>query len=403
MKKDKIIIAIIVASLIATAIGITIAVQSARAEKPLSAAEMLSLGEKYLLEMEYEQAIVHFTSLIEIEPKNARAYTGLAEAYLGAGDTDKAADALRKGLEQLPDNHEITDMLDALIVPEQTPESSPAPVETPTPAPSEEPTPEPTTEPTEEPTEIPSEEPADEPSPMPTVDSTPEPSLEPLEEPVSVSTTEPSPTQSLEPITEPTLVPTASHTPKPFSIIPDDVKAIFVQLATAFENEDYDEVWLLSGDSVLLNYLSLPYTGSSVKYNNVIVENFYNYHLDPIYPRTHCHVEYYGQIVGGSGVWYSSYEFFYENGNGQEWTVSDMSQYGLTGSYNSLNINPDRSLSGHTYGEIKNGQMVDPYNHYIYWPNGYVQDGSRGTNYSPFYGAKTSTYFERQATDPNIE
>jgi hypothetical protein len=34
------------------------------ADKPLSAAELLDLGEKYLLEMNYEQAIVQFTKLI---------------------------------------------------------------------------------------------------------------------------------------------------------------------------------------------------------------------------------------------------------------------------------------------------------------------------------------------------
>lgn len=62
-------------------------------QKPLvkvSADELLNLGEKYLLELDYEQAIVQFTKLIEIEPKNARAYTRLAEAYIGMGNTDKA-------------------------------------------------------------------------------------------------------------------------------------------------------------------------------------------------------------------------------------------------------------------------------------------------------------------------
>ena len=56
----------------------------------MSADELLNLGEKYLLELDYEQAIVQFTKLIEIEPKNARAYTRLAEAYIGMGNTDKA-------------------------------------------------------------------------------------------------------------------------------------------------------------------------------------------------------------------------------------------------------------------------------------------------------------------------
>ena len=48
-----------------------------------SADELLALGEKYLLELNYEQAIVYFTKVIEIEPRNLRGYTGAAEAYIG--------------------------------------------------------------------------------------------------------------------------------------------------------------------------------------------------------------------------------------------------------------------------------------------------------------------------------
>jgi tetratricopeptide (TPR) repeat protein len=82
--------------------------------QPLTAAELLDLGEKYLLELDYEQAIVQFTKLIEIEPKNSRAYTGLAEAYTALGRTDKAIGILEQGLTQLPGNVEIQAMLDRL-------------------------------------------------------------------------------------------------------------------------------------------------------------------------------------------------------------------------------------------------------------------------------------------------
>jgi tetratricopeptide (TPR) repeat protein len=92
------------------------------ADKPLSAAELLDLGEKYLLEMNYEQAVVQFTTLIEVEPKNARAYLGAAEAYVGLGKPDKAIEVLRQGLEQLPGNAEIIQKLDALIQLTETPQ-----------------------------------------------------------------------------------------------------------------------------------------------------------------------------------------------------------------------------------------------------------------------------------------
>ena len=40
----------------------------AQPERPLSAVELINLGERYLLELNFEQALVHFTTLIEIEP-----------------------------------------------------------------------------------------------------------------------------------------------------------------------------------------------------------------------------------------------------------------------------------------------------------------------------------------------
>ncbi|MDR1210335.1 MAG: tetratricopeptide repeat protein [Clostridiales bacterium] len=104
------------------ALALTIFAACAAPARELTAAELLDLGEKYLLELNYEQAIVQFTKLIEIEPKNPRGYTGLAEAHIGLGDTGKAIEALRQGLEQLPDNAEIAAMLAGLSEPETAPE-----------------------------------------------------------------------------------------------------------------------------------------------------------------------------------------------------------------------------------------------------------------------------------------
>ena len=81
-------------------------------EKPVTAAELLSFGEKHLLDMEYEQAIVQFSKLIEIEPKNPQGYIGLAEAYASLGDVAAAADVLEQGLAELPGNAEISELLE---------------------------------------------------------------------------------------------------------------------------------------------------------------------------------------------------------------------------------------------------------------------------------------------------
>jgi len=82
--------------------------------KTMTAAELLDLGEKYLLDLNYEQAIVHFEKLIEIEPMNPRGYTGAAEAYAALGRVDEAVAVLKRGLEILPDNKRIKTILDTL-------------------------------------------------------------------------------------------------------------------------------------------------------------------------------------------------------------------------------------------------------------------------------------------------
>jgi tetratricopeptide (TPR) repeat protein len=73
----------------------------------LTVAELLDLGEKYLLKMDYEQTIVYFERLIEIEPRNPRGYTGLAEAYISQGNTNKAVRTLRKGLIEIPNDDDF--------------------------------------------------------------------------------------------------------------------------------------------------------------------------------------------------------------------------------------------------------------------------------------------------------
>lgn len=59
--------------------------------------EQYELGARYLSEGNYEDAVIAFTAAIGIDPKRLEGYTGLAEAYIGAGDYDKAADAVTQG------------------------------------------------------------------------------------------------------------------------------------------------------------------------------------------------------------------------------------------------------------------------------------------------------------------
>jgi len=68
-------------------------------------------GESLLRSGDYSGAADCFERLIEIEPGNARAFTGFAEACAAAGDWDRAAEMLERGLELLPGNQELTSML----------------------------------------------------------------------------------------------------------------------------------------------------------------------------------------------------------------------------------------------------------------------------------------------------
>ena len=94
-KKKLIYISIAAAIIVIAALAILFMPKSA----PQTVTEMLSTAQKYLVEMEYERAIAEFNKVIELDPMNADAYLGLAEAYEKSGDIDKAVETLKKGYE----------------------------------------------------------------------------------------------------------------------------------------------------------------------------------------------------------------------------------------------------------------------------------------------------------------
>lgn len=111
-QKTRILIYILVA--IAVVIMGTLAMLNARqVDKPVSAQEHIDLGRIYLTELSYEKAVLEFTEAIEIEPLNADAYLGLAEAYVGIGDIPKAVEILEKGYDKTGDER-LRDMLEEL-------------------------------------------------------------------------------------------------------------------------------------------------------------------------------------------------------------------------------------------------------------------------------------------------
>ena len=112
--KGKIIaiIAVICAVIIGIVTAIIIvAVSGANAE----AREQLSLGDKYMKNEEYDEAIVAFSKAIDIDPNNAEAYTKLADAYLAVGNHDQAVKTLQAGYDRTHSG-DIKNRLDELSV-----------------------------------------------------------------------------------------------------------------------------------------------------------------------------------------------------------------------------------------------------------------------------------------------
>ena len=61
--------------------------------------KQLDLGSKYMVELDYESAIVALNKAIEIDPKNVDTYKMLAEVYEKSGQLDDARTTLEKALE----------------------------------------------------------------------------------------------------------------------------------------------------------------------------------------------------------------------------------------------------------------------------------------------------------------
>ena len=71
--------------------------------------EQYDLGVRYLSDGNYEEAIIAFTAAIEIEPKLAEAYIGLANTYLAMGEEDLAYNAIIDGINACEDEPQIFD------------------------------------------------------------------------------------------------------------------------------------------------------------------------------------------------------------------------------------------------------------------------------------------------------
>ena len=63
---------------------------TACSSKAATATDKIELGQKYLTELNYTEAVTSFTEAIKLDPDNIQAYMGRAEAYMALGEYDKA-------------------------------------------------------------------------------------------------------------------------------------------------------------------------------------------------------------------------------------------------------------------------------------------------------------------------
>lgn len=91
--------------IIGAVIGVLIYFKSVAQPKKEYAIQ-LDLGEKYLTDMDYENAVLSYKAAIEIDPKNEKAYLGIAKAYNGWIDEAVAEGDYEQALEHVKD--EIT-------------------------------------------------------------------------------------------------------------------------------------------------------------------------------------------------------------------------------------------------------------------------------------------------------
>lgn len=97
--KTKVIIGIVIAIIIGIVAGIIIYNNS----DSVKLKKQLDLGNKLLAEEDYDKAIAAFELALQIDPRNADAYNGLADAYIALEDYQSAYDVLMEGYDRTDD------------------------------------------------------------------------------------------------------------------------------------------------------------------------------------------------------------------------------------------------------------------------------------------------------------
>ena len=102
-KKNKIVLfAGILGVLLLVVLGVVITPHIISANKDRKVNEQLEEAQHFLDDLDYEQAIVAYEAVIEIDPMSVEAYLGLADVYVEQGMYEEAIEVLENGYELNP-------------------------------------------------------------------------------------------------------------------------------------------------------------------------------------------------------------------------------------------------------------------------------------------------------------
>ncbi len=107
---------ILIVSIIAAAIFIGGIVFALSFHSPERLSRLLSLGDKYLSELDYENAVKAYRSALAIDGENKHAYIGLTKSYMGLKDYDKALETVDMAITVLGRNDELVELRRRIFV-----------------------------------------------------------------------------------------------------------------------------------------------------------------------------------------------------------------------------------------------------------------------------------------------
>ncbi|MDF2544464.1 MAG: Chitobiase/beta-hexosaminidase C-terminal domain [Herbinix sp.] len=100
-----------VVSITIISIALTASISITGNDQVKSAAKLLTLGDKYLSEMNYEEAVDTYKRVTEIDPLSISVYLKIVDGYMGLQQVDQAIEVLQDGIHKIELIQEETNIL----------------------------------------------------------------------------------------------------------------------------------------------------------------------------------------------------------------------------------------------------------------------------------------------------